>query len=174
LRETLTKYISRLELVPVDYLPGTTPGIFPVKDFIVGDVICFEVAYGRQIRETIAQGATIIAVQTNNATYGNTEQPEQQFAITRFRAIEHQRPFVVASTSGISGLIDHNGNVLQQTGEFQPATVSGEVATVSDLPITDRVPMWSALIGVVGFLTMLVLEFLRSKSRLRRPTHRID
>ena len=174
LRELLTKYIGRLELVPIDYSPGIEPGIFQVGNFVVGDVICFEVAYGKQIRETVSLGAQIIAVQTNNATYGNTEQPEQQFAITRFRAIEHQRPFVVASTSGVSGLIDHNGRVIQRTEQFVAATVSGEVATVSQKPLTDRVPMWSAIVGIVGFLTMLLLEFTRPRRKAPNASNTIE
>lgn len=174
LRDFLTRYISRLQLVPVDYQPGTTPGLFQVGDFLVGDVICFEVAYGKQIRETVALGAQIIAVQTNNATYGNTEQPDQQFAITRFRAIEHQRPFVVASTSGVSGLIDHNGNVIEKTEQFVAATVSGEVETVTEKSVTDRIPLWSALIGIIGFLTFCLLEFLPSKRSSTNSSNKID
>ena len=174
LRDFLTKHISRLQLVPVDYQPGATPGLFQVGDFLVGDVICFEVAYGKQIRETVALGAQIIAVQTNNATYGNTKQPDQQFAITRFRAIEHQRPFVIASTSGVSGLIDHNGNVIEKTEQFVAATVSGEVATVTEKSVTDRIPLWSALIGIIGFLTFCLLEFLPTKRSSSKSSNKID
>lgn len=168
MRDTLTKFISRLEQVPVDYLAGTDTGIFEVGGFRVGDVICFEVAYGGLIRQTIADGAQIIAVQTNNATYGNTNQPEQQFEITRFRAIEHQRPFVVASTSGISGIIDHSGKVVSRTEQFVSATVTGEVATVTNKSFTDRVPMWSAIVGIIGYLVMIFSSYWRPDNSRNR------
>ena len=91
----------------------------------IGDVICFEVAYANHIYDTINSGAQVITVQTNNATYGNTTQPEQQFAITRFRAIETQRAFLVASTSGVSGLIQNDGSVSGRTNQFESAIVAG-------------------------------------------------
>ena len=41
-------------------------------------------------------------VQTNNATFGYTDESEQQFAISRLRAIEHGRSVVHVSTVGVS------------------------------------------------------------------------
>jgi apolipoprotein N-acyltransferase len=118
-------------------------------------VICFEVAYANHIYGTVATGAQVMVVQTNNATYGNTTQPEQQFAITRFRAIENQRAFLVASTSGISGLIANDGKVLYKTGQFEAATVTGEVELISDQTFTNKYPHWmlifSALVLLLGY-----------------------
>ena len=45
-------------------------------------------------------------VQSNNATYGGTGQIEQQFAITRARAMESRREIAVATTNSVSGFID--------------------------------------------------------------------
>ena len=56
-----------------------------------GDVICFELVYDNVISDVIKGGAQVLIVQTNNATFGGTEQPEQQFAITRMRAVETGR-----------------------------------------------------------------------------------
>ena len=66
----------------------------------LGDVICFEVAYDGIVRDTVNAGAHAIVVQTNNATYGRTGQPEQQLAMSRLRAVEHGRAVVTAATSG--------------------------------------------------------------------------
>ena len=43
-------------------------------------------------------------MQTNNATFGYTAESEQQFAISRIRAIEHGRSVVHVSTVGVSGV----------------------------------------------------------------------
>ena len=42
-------------------------------------------------------------MQTSNASFIFTDQIEQQFAMTRARAIESGRYVVVAATNGISG-----------------------------------------------------------------------
>ena len=117
-------------------------------------MICFEVAYANHVNDTIAAGAQVFVVQTNNSTYGNTAQPEQQFAMTRFRAIENQRAFLVASTSGISGLISNDGSVLAKTTQFEPALVTGEVALISQTTTSFRFPNWALYVsGLIIILT---------------------
>ena len=56
-----------------------------------------------------------MVVQSNNATYGGTGQIEQQFAITRARAMEARREVAVATTNSVSGFIDRDGRVVQRT-----------------------------------------------------------
>jgi apolipoprotein N-acyltransferase len=130
----------------------------------VGDVICFEVAYANHIYDTINSGAQVITVQTNNATYGNTTQPEQQFAITRFRAIETQRAFLVASTSGISGLVQNDGSVSGRTNQFESAIVTGEAALISEKTFSTRYSFWVLVLSVI----VLLLAIRRSSgSRIK-------
>lgn len=162
LRGLLANWITRFDQVPNDYLPGDGPGIFNVAGMKIGDVICFEVAYANHIYDTINAGAQVITVQTNNATYGNTTQPEQQFAITRFRAIETQRAFLVASTSGISGLIQNDGSVSQQTEQFKSEIVYGEAPLISEKTLTTKYPYW------VLAASLLVLLFATGKNWLRK------
>ena len=57
-------------------------------------------------------------VQTNNATFGYTDESEQQFAISRIRAIEHGRSVVHVSTVGVSGFIRPDGTVTEKTALF--------------------------------------------------------
>ena len=47
---------------------------------------------------------SLLVVQTNNATFGYTDESEQQLAISRLRAIEHGRSVVHVSTVGVSGV----------------------------------------------------------------------
>lgn len=153
-RAELTKYIDRLEMVPNDFVPGTELGIFKTDGVVFGDVICFEVAYGNYMRHLVNSGAQFISVQTNNATYGRTEQPEQQFQISRFRAIEHGRSVIVASTSGISGAIDPNGEVLAKTDQFVAAVVEVDLPVITEKTLSDRYPRWVAILSaILMFLT---------------------
>ncbi len=162
LRGLLANWITRFDQVPNDYLPGDGPGVFNVAGKKIGDVICFEVAYANHIYDTINAGAQVLTVQTNNATYGNTTQPEQQFAITRFRAIETQRAFLVASTSGISGLIQNDGSVSQQTGQFKSEIVFGEAQLISEKTQSTKYP------HLVLVASLLVLLFTTRESLLRK------
>jgi apolipoprotein N-acyltransferase len=157
LRDFLAKWITRFDQIPNDFVPGEGPGVFDVASAKIGDVICFEVAYANHIYDTINSGAQLITVQTNNATYGNTNQPEQQFAITRFRAIETQRAFLVASTSGVSGLIQNDGSVSGRTNQFESAIVTGSSTLITERTFSSKYPFW-----VLGFSLILLLVSTRS------------
>ena len=113
-RALLSSFITRLDLVPRDMLPGTRPGLLSMGPAKVGDVICFEVAYDDVVRNVVDAGADILVVQTNNATYMGTGQIEQQFAIARLRAVETNRNVVVAATNGVSGIIAPDGHVVER------------------------------------------------------------
>lgn len=152
LRDVLAKWITRFDRIPNDFVPGEGPGVFDVSGMKVGDVICFEVAYSNHIFDTINSGAQVITVLTNNATYGNTTQPEQQFAITRFRAIETQRAFLVASTSGVSGLIQNDGSVSGRTNQFESAIVTGEAALISEKTFSTKYPYWVLILSAIVVL----------------------
>ena len=110
-RSLLTRFIERYDRVPRDFAHGQSPGIFDINGVIVGDLICFEVAVDPVVNSIIDEGATVILVQTNNATYANSALPEQQLNIERIRAIEMGRSVVVAATTGISAGISPNGSV---------------------------------------------------------------
>ncbi len=92
----------------------------------VGDVICFELAYDQTVDQAITSGAQVMMVQSNNATYGGTGQIEQQFAITRARAMETRREIAVATTNSVSGFIDRDGRVVLAFGPVHPRRPRGQ------------------------------------------------
>ena len=134
-RDQLMALIGRFDRVPRDFVRGIDPGVLTIGGVVVGDAICFEVAYDDVFTSVIAGGAEVITVQTNNATYQGTGQPAQQWDIERLRALNTGRGVVVASTTGISGFIAPDGTVEQQLGEGETGYL------VSEVPLsTSRTP----------------------------------
>ncbi len=131
MRGLLAPYISRLDQIPRDFAEGAFDNVLDLGTVRVGDVICFEVAYDGLIRDAVLGGGELLVVQTNNATYTGTGQLEQQFAISRYRAIETGRTVVVAATNGISGIISPDGEVIDATEE-KTRDVLVESVTLAD------------------------------------------
>jgi apolipoprotein N-acyltransferase len=127
-RELLARFISRFDRVGRDFVPGDAAGNLPVAGRIIGTVMCFEVAYDNSMRD-VARESDMLAVQTNNATYGLSGQPAQQLAITRLRAIEHGRVVLVAATTGVSGIIRADGTLA--TGGLAEFTQGYRMAEVT-------------------------------------------
>jgi apolipoprotein N-acyltransferase len=155
-RALLTPLIGRLDRIPRDMRAGDTPGVLSVGPTQAGVVICFEIAYDAEVRDTVATGAQMLVVQTNNATYGRTGQPDQQFDISRLRAVEHGRDVLIASTSGISAVIRADGTVEQSTEEFTQTVLVDTVDLRDDIAWATRsgaVVSWLlAGVGVAGII----------------------
>lgn len=161
-REQLSKVISRLDRVPRDFWPGEGSGVLQVGPARLGDVICFEVAYDEIVRDTVNSGARALVIQTNNATYGNTGQPEQQLAMSRLRAMEHGRAIVTAAPSGISAIVAPDGTIEQRTQEFTQEVLTASLPLRDDITIADRVgpaPEWVlAILGLFSYATAVALR----------------
>lgn len=184
-RAQLLPLVPILKEVGPQAIPGTRPGVMtvPIGDRIitVGDAVCFELAYDQTIYDTITNGAQVSMVQSNNATYGGTGQIEQQFAITRARAMETRREIAVATTNSVSGFIDRDGNVVQRTREFTADSFVVELPVRSAITPAVLIAPWldraMALIGllaaVVGGVGVARFGRLRKtgESPAREPAH---
>ena len=166
-RDRLKPLFPILDQVGAQSVPGTEPGVLQVnlggRTVRIGDVICFELAYDETVYDTVAGGAQILVVQSNNATYGGTGQIEQQFAITRARAMEAQREIAVATTNSVSGFIDRDGRVVQRTAEFTADSMVVSMPLRSALTPASRVAPWLDR-GLAGLaLVAAVLGALRAR-----------
>lgn len=159
-RDLLTRYITRFERVPRDFAPGADPGLLQLGPVPVGVVICFEIAYDELVRDVVDAGAGVLVVQTNNATYGRTGQPEQQLAISRVQAITAGRTTLVAATSGISAVIDPDGTLQWSTAEFTADSTVVPVPLRSGLTPAVRAGAVPELIAVLT-LALAVLRLRR-------------
>ena len=75
-------------------------------------LVCYEVIFPGHITAQKGQRASWIVNVTNDAWYGDSPGPRQHFAQARIRAIEEGLPLVRAANTGISGIIDPLGRVI--------------------------------------------------------------
>ena len=131
-REELGGVVPQFDrFIPRDMLAGQRPGTLTIADTEIGDTICYDIAYDDVIRDLVDDGAQMLVVQTSNAAFTGTAQPEQQWDISRLRAIETGRWLVVPSTNGITGVIDADGDVVQRAPQRVPATIEQEIRLAS-------------------------------------------
>lgn len=105
------------------FVPGTGPGVVEMAGTEVGVTICWEVAFDDLVEASVENGAQVLAVPSNNATFGLTQMTYQQMAISQVRSVEHDRTSIIATTSGVSATIDPDGTVTQSTSQFTPAVL---------------------------------------------------
>ncbi len=129
------------------FVPGDGNGVVHADGIGVGIATCYEVVFDRAFRESVVNGAQLLAVPTNNATFGDTDMTYQQLAMSRVRAAEHDRTVVVAATSGVSAIIANDGAIVERSELFEPATL------IADVPLNSHQTLATRL----GFTVEVVL-----------------
>ena len=173
LRTWVRPFSSAVDLVRNDMIAGTRVGVVPLdsprlgRTVVLGDVICFEVAYDPLVRNAVRAGAEVIVEQTNNASFGFTDESTQQLAMARLRAIEHGRATVQISTVGVSAIIAPNGVVSQRTDLFTARQLVASLPLRTSLTPATRIGDWLAW-SVDALATVVVVSGLAGARRLRR------
>ena len=166
LRGFLTEYIKRFDLIPQDFIAGDTPKNININSAVISPIICFEIAWNDSLFEQIKNGGNLISVHTNNATYAFSNQLEQQFMMTRIRAMETGRDVVVTATTGVSAHINRYGDVLWSSKEFVPQSKIVSPSLYSDITPAVRYSNLIerlSLFGIVIPFIILVIGYLRRK-----------
>lgn len=127
------------------FVPGQEATVFPMGAARVAVTTCYEVAFDPVVRESVVNGSNLLAVPTNNATFGLSEMTYQQLAMDRVRAVEHGRSVIVSATSGVSAIVMPDGSVTRQTDLFTPDALVERVPLRTTTTVADRLgalPEW--------------------------------
>ena len=148
-------YPAASSLLPRDFKPGNRVGTLDVDGMRLAVGTCYEVAFDDLPREAVRAGGQILVLPSNNASYGRSAESAQQLAMARLRAVEHGRAAVVATTSGISALVEPDGTVVRRSGLFEPAVLDADLPLSSSLtPATRFGPAVEVAVVLVGLLPL--------------------
>ncbi len=124
--ERLLFFVGPLvEAIGSGFAAGTDPTVLPVDGHSISVAICYEVVYPALVREFVLRGSELLTTITNDSWFGKTSAPYQHFAQASMRAIEEGRYLVRAANTGITGIVDPYGRVLERTGIFEQGMVVG-------------------------------------------------
>ncbi|MBC9935427.1 MULTISPECIES: apolipoprotein N-acyltransferase [unclassified Leucobacter] len=163
-----------VDLVQLDYLPGTLPAAMPISvpgvgrdPLLAGIAICFDIIFDEQAVAMIDDGAEVILAQTNNADFGRTDENAQQLEIARLRAMETGRVVVNISTVGISEMIGPDGRAIDAIEPYTAGVMVADIPTFSgETPAilwgASAAALWLSL-GAAGVLLSLASWTFRSR-----------
>lgn len=119
-------------------------------------IICYESIFGEFVTGYVQNGATFLAVISNDAWWGETPGHRQLLSYTRLRAIETRRDIARSANTGISALIDARGEVLKETDYNSKTVLTGNIASRTELTFYTRfgdlIARWSIFIASLFFL----------------------
>ncbi len=151
------------------FVPGHGDGTIRASGTEIGIATCYEVAFDRAFRDSLRSGAQLLAVPTNNATFGDSEMTYQQLAMSRVRAVEHGRSLIVAATSGVSAIIAADGGVRQESALFRPEALVAEVPLRSATTPATALGPWPELAAVLVTAVGVIVAVVRRRADRRLP-----
>jgi apolipoprotein N-acyltransferase len=120
-----------VEAIGSGFEAGEDPAVLDVGGHRISVAICYEVVYPALVRQFVLRGSELLTTITNDAWFGSTSAPYQHFAQASMRAIEEGRYLVRAANTGISGIVDPYGRVLERTDIYQQGMLVGEARFLS-------------------------------------------
>jgi apolipoprotein N-acyltransferase len=149
-------WIPDVQRVRTDLSPGAAPGRFNIPSGGFAGIICFENAFPDLVRDFVTEDMGFLVVSTNNSTFGISAAPEQHVVLSELRAVESGRWVVHGALSGVSAMIDPDGDVVRSTPLFRPAVLRTDIRRASGTTVYDAVGGWLP----VAFLLFLALGYL--------------
>jgi apolipoprotein N-acyltransferase len=158
---SIAEFVSPLAKNVNDFQAGDESKIFQVGVGKILPVICFEILDDRLLRSSI-ENSNLIVAQTNNATFGESAESDQQLQISRARAVESGRSIVVVSTVGNTAIIDQNGKIISILPKYDPGILYGAVNLTSANTYAHWFSAWVEQ-GCFAVIFILLLFVLKSR-----------
>jgi apolipoprotein N-acyltransferase len=132
---------------------------FMMDDKIITPLICYESIYG-----DLQKGKTnLIAIITNDGWWKNTAGYKQHFEYARLRAIEQRKTIVRSANTGISGVINANGAVLESTNWDEAVCIATEVSLNNETTFYSVFGDYMGRLSVFVAAMLLIVAFVRGK-----------
>ena len=127
--------------------------------------ICYEASFEQDVQRAVkSSDADAILVVSEDAWFGDSLAPHQNFQMARMRALEHGRYLIRAANSGISGIVGPDGKVVVKAPQFERTVIQAEIYAMNgSTPFS-----YGDFYFIVNILGILGISTLW---RIRRPSH---
>jgi apolipoprotein N-acyltransferase len=166
----LFRWFTNLMNIPLgDFQRGALPQApFEWAGQRLAASICYETLFSEELAAHFAPGAqepTVFFNVSNLAWFGEHLAMDQHLQIARMRALEFDRPFLLATNTGITAMVDHQGRVVQRAPMHQAVVLSGQVEGRTGLTPYARWMAWAGLWPLVLLALLVPAALAMRRSR---------
>lgn len=129
----------------------------------LGVSICFEDAFARDVLKDLPE-ATLLVNVSNDAWFDGSHEAYQHHVIARMRALESGRYMLRATNTGISSIIDPQGEVIAKAPRYETYVLN---ATVQPMRGATPYVLWGDYLLLVAGVLVLGWFVYRGKTDLR-------
>ena len=110
------------------FYPGSDYIVFRYKKLSFSNLICYESSFPHMYYKLLKNKPDFITIQTNEGWLGNSIGPYQHFEIAKLRAIENRVFIIRSANTGISGIINNNGFILDKIALNEKGILFGNIS----------------------------------------------
>ena len=152
LRSFLQKFTNLTDQVE-DFKAGSQNNTVAINEKTAQIFICYELLNDSFVRQV---DSDFLIVQTNNATFGDTQQLDQELQIAKIRALETGREVAYVSTTGFTSFINSDGSTKSQIPKFQSAVLIDTVQMNRNQNLSQKLSIYPELFSISMILFLLI------------------
>ncbi|GAA6134183.1 apolipoprotein N-acyltransferase [Oceaniserpentilla sp. 4NH20-0058] len=126
----------------------------------IAPYICYDIVYPDHVA-SYAKDAGILITISNDAWFGHSIGPLQHFDIARMRALENGRYLLRSTNTGITALVDHKGQVVNQLPQFEYGVLEAKAQIMEGNTPFNIWGSWPML--VLSVLSLLLIRLHASQ-----------
>jgi apolipoprotein N-acyltransferase len=156
-------FISKFTHAVGELTPGEKHKLHRFKNIPFGSPICYEIIFPSLVRKFVKMGAEFLVTITNDGWYGTSAAPYQHFSLAVLRAVENRRYLLRSATTGISGIVDPYGRVIEKSKLHTTTFINADITPQKSLTFYTKYGDLLPCTGLTLWFIFLILCFVKRK-----------
>ncbi len=160
--------VSKLELFSERLNPGDGVCVFEIGDAKTGALICFDSLFPSLSRDSVAAGADLMFIATNDGWFSDTVAVKIHNSAAKVRSVETGRCYVRAANTGISSVIYPTGEQLYTLPANERGIIRCEVPLLTGYTLyvkTGDLFTYACVIFAAAFYCCAAITYFTSKKK---------
>ncbi len=164
-------FMEEISMLSSDMSPGEDTEIFEIEGIgKVGSLICFDSIYESLALDTVAEGAQLIALGTNDSWFVDSVAIYIHNNQARLRAVECGRYIARSAVTGVSTVISPSGKILASTSLLCEDFAMAEVSLRTDRTLYSYIGNTLVVLSYFYFAAVLLYGILTKNKSGEKPS----